>query len=148
MRPGVRTSNLLLRLSCSIKNKREINPIGSTVCLSVCLKLQLCLVSLHCCTENKSITVKCQRHVISKYTIKPCIYTLNTMQGHLVWIIFALSACVTLWNCIMLSFYFLLALFVCPVFAPPSVMHCPTGVTSVRPPLTQTSHHLSPRLLW
>lgn len=144
MRPGVRTSNLLLRLSCSIKNKREINPIGSTVCL----KLQLCLVSLHCCTENKSITVKCQRHVISKYTIKPCIYTSNTMLGHLDWIIFALSACVTLWNCIMLSFYFLLALFVCPVFAPPSVMHCPTGVTSVRPPLTQTSHHLSPRLLW
>lgn len=66
---------------------------------SVCLKLQCCLVSLHCCTENKSILldVKHQRHRICKYSIKPRVYSLQiqthtcALLSHLAQITFILS---------------------------------------------------------
>lgn len=101
--------------------KLKINPIRSTVRL----KLQHCLVSLHCCTENKSVIldVKYRRHLISKYTIKPCtVYTLQiqrhtcTILSHLAQITFILSD--RLCNITVEVHYAICFLPPCPLYVP------------------------------
>ncbi len=123
----------------SVSAVQKINPIRS----SIGLKLQHCLLPLHCCTENKSIIldVKQQKHCnkssVHALEIQTHTCTILSHQDRFTFIL--LDRLFNITAKVHHAFCLLPPCPLCPVLTSPSVISDgPAEVTSSRPPLSST----------